>query len=176
MIKDVFGYEGLYFADVNGNIITNNWKNTKKTAILRPAKDKKGYLRVGLQKNGKLSSHRVHRLVALTFLPNPENKEQVNHVNGIKQDNRLENLEWCTGKENMIHAYRAGLSYKLNPVNKIPKRGVLNGNSLLNDLKVLEIREKFKQKGITRKILSKEYGVTENCIKDVVIRKSWKHI
>lgn len=176
MIKDIINYEGLYYADVNGNVITNNWKNTKKTAILRPATDKKGYLRVALQKDGKLKSYRVHRLIASTFIPNPKNKPQVNHINGIKTDNRVENLEWVTGKENMQHAYKLGLSFKLNPVNKIPKKGELNGNSILTKDMVLDIRARFKKRVVTRKMLSEQYNVTENCIKDVVIRKSWKHI
>ena len=76
--------------------------------VLRPGKNK-GYLQVKLRENGKKKSFRIHRLVATVFIPNPESKPEVNHINGIKTDNRASNLEWCSSKENVNHAYRIGL-------------------------------------------------------------------
>lgn len=64
-----------------------------------------GYPTLELSKNHKVKTFRIHRLVALTFIPNPENKPQVNHINGIRDDNRLENLEWVTAQENQIHKW-----------------------------------------------------------------------
>ena len=180
MEKTIFN--GLYRVNMKGEVITDNWRNTGKTAILKPATDKKGYLRVGLVIDGKLTTKKVHRLVAESFIPNPENKPQVNHKNGVKSDNRVENLEWCTNKENYLHAVENGLSFTVDDsfrskcVNNVIKKGSEKTQSILNEKKVLEIREKYKPRIYTREKLSLEYGVTISCIKDVLSRKSWNHI
>lgn len=82
--------------------------NTNK--FLKPHKGEKGYLRVRLLFDGKYINYRVHRLVAIAFLPKLEGKNQVNHINGIKDDNRLENLEWCNNQENQLHAHKNNLA------------------------------------------------------------------
>ena len=76
------------------------WKS--KTTELKHSKMKKGYMRVHLYKNGEKKSFSVHRLLALHFIPNPENKPYVDHGNGVKDDNSLENLSWVTHQENML--------------------------------------------------------------------------
>lgn len=173
MLKEVKGYEGLYWVHAAGYVVTQNWRNSGKEAILRPAVDKKGYKRVGLMREGKLNTHKIHRLVAMAFVPNPENKPQVNHKNGDKQDNHFENLEWVTGSENMKHAISLGL-VKMPAFNAgLP--GEKNGNALLCTESVVQIRAKFKE-GKSRRDLAQEYGVKPSCIKDVVLRKSWKHL
>lgn len=172
-------FNGLYRVNTKGEVITDNWRNTGKTAVLKPTTDKKGYKRVGLQINGVLQTKKVHRLVAEAFIPNPEKKPCVNHINGIKSDNRVENLEWVTYKENTQHAIDNNLFIFQTPeksINKIIKKGELNGFSLLTEKQVLEIRKKYKPRIITREVLAKEYNVTVSCIKDVLSRRSWKHI
>jgi hypothetical protein len=179
MIKNVVNFEGLYWVDSTGNVLTKNWRNTGKEAVLRPATDKKGYLRVALVKNGKLHTLKVHRIVASAFIYNPENKPQVNHKNGNKKDNSVQNLEWCTQKENAIHAVKNGLwDMKIAGWNKgiTTIKGSQIGTSLLKEFQVIEIRNKFKPRKYTRKMLAKEYNVTEACIADIVRGKSWKHL
>lgn len=88
---------------------------SKKTnKLLRPALDSWGYLQVCLYVNGKPTSKKVHRLVAEAFIPNLENKKTINHKDGNKLNNRVDNLEWATDSEQQIHAYKIGLRKKHN--------------------------------------------------------------
>lgn len=109
--KDVVGYEGLYQVSNLGNVRSLNFNHKGICKALKPHINESGYARVVLWKNKKPKTLRVHRLVAQAFISNPENKKTVNHENGIKCDNRVENLSWATISENTKHMYDV-LGYK----------------------------------------------------------------
>lgn len=111
--KDIPGYEGLYQVSSLGNIKSldrhvcdNRGYNKLYSKKLTPFYNGRGYLKIGLSKNNKRMYFRVNRLVAESFVPNPDNNPHVNHKNGIKEDNRASNLEWVSISENLKHAYR----------------------------------------------------------------------
>jgi len=108
-MKDIKGYEGLYAITEDGRVF--KYKGNKYMKI---NKRKDGYCSVGLTKNKKNKKFLVHRLVAMSFIPNPDNKPQINHINMIKSDNRVENLEWVTQSENIKHSYKNNKNYRFN--------------------------------------------------------------
>ena len=99
--KPVVGYEGLYEVSNIGRVRSINFHKSGKAKVMRPSFNTWGYLIVDLRKNNKRHSYAVHRLVALAFIPNPDNLPEINHKNEIKYDNNVENLEWCTRKYNI---------------------------------------------------------------------------
>lgn len=124
--KDIKDFEGLYQVSNLGRIkrlpkkVYNNGLKNKnkyfisKEIILKPSTISKGYKGVILTKDKKRYPKKVHRLVAQEFIPNPENKPQINHIDCNKTNNSVENLEWCTNSENQIHAYKHGLNNCIN--------------------------------------------------------------
>lgn len=104
MWKDIAGYEGKYQISSLGKVKIFNYKNTKNVRIMKDFIDGRGYIRACLCKNGIGKFYSVHRLVAEAFIPNPENKITVNHKDGNKLNNKVDNLEWNTYAENNIHA------------------------------------------------------------------------
>lgn len=116
----------------------------------RYIENKKGYENIRICINGKDFQLAVHRLMASTFIPNPENKKQVNHIDGDKLNNRLDNLEWCTDKENVDHIYKNGLR-KLR----------------FTEDNIRDIKRKYKN-GDTMDVLSKEYGCSLSMIGKII--------
>ena len=117
MWKDIKGYDGLYMISDMGEIKSlpkNHRYGSKVERILKSGKTKKQrsgetYPTICLCKDGVVTEYKIHRLVAETYIPNPENKSTVNHINGIKNDNRVENLEWATPSEQNYHMWKTGL-------------------------------------------------------------------
>ena len=97
--KDIEGFKGRYQVSSWGRV-----RNAITKCIIKPYKNEKGYLKVGLTQNGKCLKFRVNRLVAQAFIPNPYNLPQVNHKDGNKANNSFTNLEWITNKDNTIHS------------------------------------------------------------------------
>lgn len=170
--KDVAGYEGYYQISNKGRV--KSLERTVYTPLhkekivyerlmsLKP--NKHGYSELRLNKDGNRECFKCHRLVAIAFIPNPENKPQINHINGIKTDNRVENLEWCTRKENMQHAFEIGLM----------PRGENRFSSKLTDDQVLAIRKMgFKQ---NQSETARQLGVSRSSIQDIMHNRKWTHL
>jgi len=169
--KDITGYEGIYQISNYGNVKSNdryvtrknNTKALSKGKILKPLKNKAGYLFVCLYKENKSKFHYIHRLVAIEFIPNPYSKETVNHINPIKTNNNFENLEWSTQSENNKHSYDNKLNVAI---------GKDNGNVKLTEEKVLEIRNAVgKQKEIAQ-----IYNIDRSVVSRIKNNKTWSHI
>lgn len=113
--KDIVGYEGYYQVSDTGEVRSlimwdgAHYCRRKEPFLLSKANSSTGYYNVGLCKNNKRSCRKVHRLVAEAFIPNEEGKPQVNHKDGNKRNNNVENLEWVTSRENLVHALDTGL-------------------------------------------------------------------
>ena len=141
--RDISGCEGLYKISNYGRVMSLNFgaRNhvlSGKQRILKQPRSSSGYLHVQLYKDGKSSTKLVHILVASAFIPNADNKREINHIDGNKSNNSINNLEWVTRRENLEHAYNTGLKRRtprlgyvgrLNPLSKpvyqLDKNGVL---------------------------------------------------
>lgn len=104
--KDIPGFEGLYQVSNLGRVKSLRYHKSKKAKVLSVGQNCCNYVSVELRKEGERYSCQLHRLVAQCFLPNPDSKPQVNHINGNKTDNQVTNLEWVTSRENVNHYWR----------------------------------------------------------------------
>lgn len=158
----ITGYNTEYIIYENGDIF--NCKTGKK---IKPYTNGVGYFRVAFYKDGKRIEKYVHRLLAEAFIPNPQNKYFINHIDGNPSNNSLSNLEWCTKSENAIHAYKLGLKVAS------PSYGINNGNSILNDNIVKEIRYRYNN-GEKQTEIATYYQVSKQVVYNVVHNKTWK--
>lgn len=149
---------GDYEITRDGRVISHK-RNTPKE--LKPFLDRDGYKRVTLQINGKSKHYTIHRLVALTYLINECDKPEVNHIDGNKLNNSLENLEWVTRSENTQKAYDN-------------KQQVALGKPKLNPELVKEIRE--NKQNLNREQLARKYNVSCGCIQHIRKGRTWKNI
>lgn len=174
---DIPGYEGHYQVSNLSRIrsldkLVNGGRSgvkLKKSKVLTHA-NRHGYRCVTLSKHGMSKTNLVHRVVASVFIPNLDNKPFINHINGIKHDNRIENLEWCTGKENSDHKFNV-LGYKQSKeTNKkiqvyVQQRAI----KLRKPVKCIEDDLLFESVEET----AKHYGVTRRAIRNLIQKKSY---
>lgn len=134
--------------------------------FLTPSLTQKGYYRIVLQTSKGRKTFQVHRLVLETFNPVMNcDKLEVNHINGDKSDNRLNNLEWCSGSFNVRHSISNGL--------KIPARGEQVGGHKLTEQEVIEICELLQNTNLSLQAIGDKYKVSKYCIFDIKRKKSW---
>ncbi len=151
-MKPVKNFEGLYSIDQNGHLYSHVNSKTKK---LVGSKDSKGYRRAVLKTlDGKKAWKYLHRLTCEAYIPNPENKSQVNHINNDPSDNRISNLEWATPKENTQHCLKQGRSNRAF--------GSRQSSAKLTEKDIPQIRRLIEQKLYTQNQIADFYGV-HNC-------------
>lgn len=159
--KEIPGYTG-YMVSSDGQVFNSN---SGANGSLLKQEDRQGYRFVRMKRDdGVKKNLRVHRLVAKAFLKNPENKREVNHKNGDKSDNRVENLEWCTPSENAKHSY--AVLHRDPPV----KKGSGLRVRLLNETQVQIIRET----NISCRKLAELFGVSRSTVNNVRLGRSYR--
>lgn len=159
--KDVLGYEGYYLVSNKGRVcrILKNGKMELRKLIKRVI-----YYKVGLCVNNKVKQESVHRMVATAFVPNPNNKPVVNHIDANPLNNCAENLEWCTTAENLQHAINIG---------NLKLRGTHNGQSILNEEKVREIRRLYDEEKLKVSEIARIFNIRYDTTYLVVKRRNW---
>ena len=187
--KDIEGYEGLYQVSNLGEVksLARPYKNqygecglmkekllTKKIVCFdKTKKQTEGYFAVCLSKNNTSDWKRVHIIVAKNFIPNPENKPQVNHIDGNKFNNNVNNLEWVTHQENCQHAWDTGLNHTTDYKRKIIKERQQKLKTITNEM-VLDIYNNCELGSISNNAhtYSKKYGI---CVQTVCNIKKLKN-
>ena len=170
--KDVPGYEGLYQISNFGNVKSleriDNSNHFHEEKILKQKIFRNGYWYVNLSKDGKHHNYHVHRIVAKLFVKNSLNKPQVNHIDGDKTNNNVNNLEWVTMSENIRHGYKTGL---------ISTKGEKNGQHKLKRDDVNRIRNiKNNHPKITHQRLADIFNVSCSNITMILNNKAWRCI
>lgn len=159
--KDIPGYEGYYQASNLGRI-KSFYKNGK---ILNPSINMHGYKQIVLINHNGRKTWTIHRIIAKTFIPNIYNKPFINHINGIKTDNNINNIEWCTASENIIHGFKIGL-IKRNK-NEKSKSSKLSWD-IVSQIRLIKNRDK-----ISNRKLAKQYGVCHTLINKIINNTKW---
>lgn len=164
----ITGFEEWFAINTNGVVKRiKSGRTSLAGKILKPSISKTGYHMADLYINGKHNSRLIHRLVAMMFIPNPHNYPQINHKNGIKSDNTVENLEWCTSAMNNRHAFAIGL-------NRGP-RGEQQGRHKLTQNDVETIRNMYSTNNYSHRKLGAMFGVCHQNIGCIVNNQSWSN-
>jgi hypothetical protein len=167
--KDIEGYENKYQVSNFGKIKSLSFNKTGLPKNLTPKIAGKGYRTVILSKKCIQTDFYIHRLLANHFIPNPENKKEVNHKDGDKTNNYVSNLEWNTHSENGIHSFR-----ELGRIHPDCK-GENNPKCKLNEIIVNNLRTDFLN-GKPQYVMCKEYGINKSTMSNIISRKTWTHL
>jgi hypothetical protein len=166
---DIKGFEGLYAINKAGQVISYANDKHKKDKVLKQDNSSL-YARVALTKGNQRKKYCVHRLLAEIFIPNPNNYPVVNHLNGKKEDNSLENLEWCSYSENTKHAFKIGL--KENTKKAIKRLGFQRRKITFDEAE--KIRLRYKNENISYTKLGIEYGMTYWAVSKIINKITYK--
>ncbi len=161
-MKDVKGYEGLYSITSDGRVYSHLSKK-----FLKPLHNGTGYSVVYLFKEDTRRTCLIHRLVAEAYIPNPENKPNINHKDSDRKNNKAYNLEWCTPAENTLHATLYGGKKDQGSKSKMAK---------LTEDEVISIRKEYEETSPMKKTLALKYNVSPGLISQIVNRRIWRHI
>ena len=164
-IRDIDGYGGLYAITSRGRVWAYPNSTRSKGHWLKPRIDNNGYARVGLYLgNKKYKLIFIHRLVAMAYIPNPQNKPCVNHKDFNRKNNKVENLEWCTELYNVHYTRDNNLEFNSNSYKKL---------SPLSEEQVLLIPTLLNY-GFSVKLISKLYNVGHITIRNIITKKTWR--
>lgn len=180
--RPVVGYEGLYSVTPAGDVyretghVVNRAGGTREVqgGLKTPTPNEKGYLRVGLWLGGKAKAHKVHRLVALAYLPNPDGLAEVDHLNFQRADNRVENLEWVSHAENVRRACASG---RLRSEKRA--RGPVGSEhprSKMDEVTVREARTRHHRDAASGRSLARAQGVSPSTMSRALCGKTWAHV
>lgn len=164
--KPVVGYKGWYEVNNYGDVKRVKSGQGSVVGRILKARNHNGYLAVTLTKKGNEKTQLVHRLVALAFIINPENKPEVNHKDSIRNNPKVSNLEWVTSRENKQHAIRVLGAYN----------GELNGGAKLNENQVIIIKEMLRESDMFQREIGEIFGVSRSQIAKIKLNLNWKHI
>lgn len=159
--KDIPNYEGIYQCSNHGHI-----RNLKFFRILKDGSNPNLYPSVSLYKGNKRTSTHVHKVLMTLFKDNHENFPQINHINGKKRDNRLENLEWCSASHNINHAFRTGLN-----IHRVGFRT----HCKLDETQAKTIK-KCLSDGVQSRVLAKYFNINESVVCSIKIGRTWRDI
>ena len=162
--KDIPEYEGVYQVSNLGRVKSLNYNREGIERVLKPSPNNYGHYQVNLYRGGARKMNSVHRLVMLAFIG--ESDLEVNHINGIKTDNRLENLEYCTHTENTQRAYSTGLI--------IITRGENHHKSKLTEAQARQI--KYEHRGLTQQTIAEIYGISRSLVSHIQLGRRWNEV
>lgn len=175
---DIVGFDGKYQISNIGNVKSVGRYVARKgqsdlyvkERIKKCSIKNSGYKTLILYRDNIGKNKTIHRLVASAFIPNPENKKEVNHKDGNKLNNCVENLEWCTPSENQYHSHKTGLNISPNGEDSV--------NAKIKEIDVIEIRRQYVKGDVnfSLRAIAKRFNLHPSTIYNIIKFKKWKHI